>query len=88
MPTIIKTQIVKIGNSQGIRIPKLLLQQTNLSDEVELEMQSNQIIIRPIRRVRRNWEETFETMARLGDDALLDGDVLTPTAWDDEEWQW
>jgi len=88
MPTIIKTRIVKIGNSQGIRIPKPLLQQTNLRDEVELEMRSNQIIIRPAHRVRDNWEEAFKTMAQLGDDALLDGDSLTPTTWDEEEWQW
>ncbi|HZF39817.1 MAG TPA: AbrB/MazE/SpoVT family DNA-binding domain-containing protein, partial [Blastocatellia bacterium] len=43
-----RAKIIKIGNSQGIRIPKLFLEQTNLGDEVELEAQDDQIIIRPV----------------------------------------
>ena len=42
-----KTSIVKIGNSQGIRIPKTLLSQTSLSGEVELEVRKDTIIIKP-----------------------------------------
>ena len=45
MPTVVKTRIVKIGNSQGIRIPKLLLEQSNLGEEVELELEQDQIIV-------------------------------------------
>lgn len=45
---IMKTRIVKIGNSQGIRIPKLLLERSNLAEEVELEAQDNQIVIRSL----------------------------------------
>ncbi len=88
MPTVVKTRIVKIGNSQGIRIPGLLLKQTNLGEEVELELQSNQIVIRPIFHTRHNWEGEFKTMAELGDDKLLEGSVLVPTAWEEEEWEW
>ena len=88
MPTVIKTRIVKIGNSQGIRIPKILLEQTNLKDEVELELQPNQIIIRPAHHARRNWDDEFKKMAQLGDDNLLNGDILVPTAWEEEEWEW
>lgn len=47
MSTVLKTRIVKIGNSQGIRIPRLFLEQSHLGEEVELELQSNQIVIRP-----------------------------------------
>jgi antitoxin MazE len=45
-----KTSIVAIGNSQGIRIPKILLGQTKLSGEVELSGES--IIIKPARKPR------------------------------------
>ena len=88
MATVMKTRIIKIGNSQGIRIPKLLLDQTSLGEEVELELQQNQIVIRPAYRARYNWEDKFMAMAEQGDDKLLDGDVLVPTIWDEEEWEW
>jgi antitoxin MazE len=88
MSTIVRTRIVKIGNSQGIRIPKLLLEQTNIGEEVELELRGEQIVIRPAYRARHDWEQAFKTMAQQGDDQLLDGDVIIPTAWDEEEWVW
>jgi antitoxin MazE len=88
MSTVIKTRVIKIGNSQGVRIPKLLLEQTNLGEEVELELQQNQIIIRPAYQVRHGWEEAFKAMAERGDDELLDGDVSISTTWDEEEWEW
>jgi len=87
MATVIKTRIIKIGNSQGIRLPKLLLDQTDLGKEVELELQERQIVIRPSRTPRQNWEEQFQQMAAQGDDQLLDSELL-PTAWDEEEWEW
>ena len=88
MATVMKTRIIKIGNSQGIRIPKLLLDQTSLGEEVELELQHNQIVIRPAYRARYDWENKFMAMAEQGDDELLDGDVLVPTIWDEKEWEW
>ena len=87
MATVIKTRIIKIGNSQGIRLPKLLLDQTNLGEEVELELQESQIVIRPSRTPRQNWEEQFQQMVAQGDDQLLDSDLLA-TTWDEEEWEW
>jgi antitoxin MazE len=88
MSTVVKTRIVKIGNSQGIRIPKLLLEQTNLGEEVELELQEGRIVVRSADRIRDHWEDAFKSMVERGDDALLDGDVLLPTTWDEEEWEW
>ena len=88
MPTVFKTRIIKIGNSQGLRIPKPLLEQTNMTNEVELEVQPNQIVIRQAHPARHNWEDACKTMAHLDDDQLLDGTMLVPTTWDDEEWEW
>ena len=88
MSTAIKTRIIKIGNSQGVRIPRILLEQTNLGEEIELEAQPDRIIIRPAHRTRYNWEEAFKAMAEQGDDELLDGDMALSTAWDEEEWEW
>ncbi len=83
------TRIVKIGNSKGVRIPKLLLEESGLRDEVELVVQNQNIIIRPKRCVREGWENAFRTMAEKDDDQLLDTDYLTnQSSWDEEEWEW
>ena len=83
------TRIVKIGNSQGIRIPKLLLEQSGLHGEVELEVQNHNLIIRPRLGAREGWDIAFRTMAEKGDDQLLDKDYLTnQSSWDEEEWEW
>ncbi len=81
-----KTRIVRIGNSKGIRIPKPLLEQTQLSGEVNVRVKANSLIIEPARRARAGWAAAFESMARQGEDAMLDKE--TPTRWDEEEWQW
>lgn len=83
-----RARVVKIGNSQGIRIPKPLLEQTGIMDDVELEVEKNQIIIRPITSPRIDWDEAFKSMADKGDDTLIVGDENIYHSWDEEEWQW
>lgn len=83
-----KARIVRIGNSKGIRIPKPLLEQTGLSDEVLIEAEGNRLVVRAARRARAGWAEAFRVMAAAGDDRLVDGDAMTPSEWDRREWQW
>jgi len=83
-----KAQIVRIGNSQGVRIPKPFLQQSGISREVDIEVRGNQIVLRSLRRPREGWEDSFRRMASKGDDVLLDGKLLRQSSWDEEEWQW
>ena len=87
MSIVLKAHIVRIGNSRGIRIPKALLDQANLRDEIELELGEGQLIIRPARVARAGWEDQFKAMTERGDDALLDPVVPTST-WDETEWEW
>ncbi len=83
------TRIVKIGNSQGIRIPKILIEQSGLKEEVDLEVENNQIVIRPIRKIREGWDHAFQLMAEKGDDQLLDKDAgINQSSWDSQEWEW
>lgn len=86
MDAVIRTRIVKVGNSQGIRIPKLLLEQSGIDGEVEIEVRKDHLILRPASRARAGWNEAFAKMAELKDDVLLD-DVDT-TSWDKVEWEW
>jgi len=83
-----KANIIRIGNSQGIRIPKVLLEQTQLSGEVELEVRHRAIVIRPASQPRRGWAEQFRAMAAHGDDRLVDPDTPGHASWDWDEWQW
>ncbi len=83
-----RARIVKIGNSQGIRIPKPLLEQTGIMDDVELEVKQNQIIIRPISNPRTGWDDAFKAMADRDDDTIIDEAENISHSWDDDEWQW
>lgn len=83
-----KTNIIKIGNSQGIRIPKVVLKQTNLSGEVELEVLEERIVVHKISHVRKGWRDEFRSMAEAGDDKLLDENLQNQSSWDREKWEW
>jgi antitoxin MazE len=67
-----KTRIVRIGNSKGICIPKLLLEQAGLTGEVEITAENGSLVIRPVKSPRAGWATAFQEMARRGDDALID----------------
>jgi antitoxin MazE len=88
MGTVLKARIVKIGNSQGIRIPKVLREQIGLGEDVSLEIQGNQIVIRPARSPRQGWEEQFKVMAKQGDDRLVYEESPSSSSWDAGEWEW
>jgi antitoxin MazE len=71
-----KTRIVRIGNSRGVRIPKSLLEQAGLTGEVKISVERGALVIRPAAaRPRAGWAAAFQEMARRGDDALLDADA-------------
>jgi len=72
-------KLVRIGNSQGVRIPKALLQKYDLSDLLVLEETEQGILLRKKQEDKLSWEETFKAMAREDEDwtdldaALSDG---------------
>ena len=88
--TTVMTRVITIGNSRGIRIPKVLLDQIGLKKEeqVELAVERDRLIIRPVRRLRHDWDDQFKLMAQRGDDLLLDAATPSLTRWDAEEWEW
>ncbi len=66
-----RARIIKIGNSQGLRIPKPILEQTGIMDDVEIEVEKNKIIIRPVKDVREGWDVAFKIMGEKGDDEMI-----------------
>jgi antitoxin MazE len=82
-----KTQIVQIGNSQGLRIPKLLLEESGIKGPVELEICPEGILIRNVTKPRANWDEQFRCLAELDDDHPIT-DVNATSEFEAREWQW
>lgn len=82
-----RAHIIKIGNSQGLRIPKSILEQTGIRDDVEIEVEKDQIIIRPVRDVRGGWDAAFRVMGEKNDDEPIIDDNIAHS-WDEQEWQW
>ena len=83
-----KTKIVRIGNSRGIRIPKTLIEQCGLEDTVQLEVEHGCLVVRAAEKARLGWDEAFRRMAEHGDDELLDREASSQTDWDTAEWDW
>jgi antitoxin MazE len=83
-----KTRIIRIGNSHGIRIPKPFLKQTGLIGEVDIAVHKETLVVRPSAKARAGWAAAFREMARRQDDALLVDAGLPLTGWDEREWEW
>ena len=81
-----KTKLVRIGNSRGVRIPKPLLEQAGLEEDVEIEVVRSGIMIRSVQSPRHGWAEAAEVVRARRDDALLDEPL--PTDFDETEWVW
>ena len=86
MDNMIRSKIIKVGNSRGIRIPRSILEQAGLMDEVEMTVQEGKLIIHAARKPRQGWRAQFSSMAERGDDRLLD--EPTSNKFDEEEWSW
>jgi antitoxin MazE len=78
--------IIQIGNSQGIRLPKSILEQLHITNKVDMEIEDDKIILKPINKSpRKNWAKSFEQMHINNDDKLLIDDSID---LDMENWEW
>jgi antitoxin MazE len=81
-----KAKLVRIGNSRGVRLPKPLIEEAGLSDDVDLRVHNGAIVISRLSELREGWAEAAATLASRGEDRLID--APTPTRFDEEEWEW
>jgi antitoxin MazE len=78
--------VVQIGNSKGIRIPKAILKQCQIEDQVDLEVEDGKIILEARKKTpRKGWEKAFKAMATSQDDALLIDDNIDVEM---DDWEW
>ncbi len=80
-----KTRLVRIGNSRGLRLAKPLIQQLGFEDEVDMRAEGGALVIRPSRAVRAGWAVAAAQLAATGEGLLEES---TPTRFDAEEWEW
>jgi len=81
-----KTRLVRIGNSRGVRLPKAIIAQAGLTEEVELGVRDGAIVIARATSARLGWADAARQMRQRGEDRLLDPPV--PTLFDEKEWKW
>jgi antitoxin MazE len=82
-----KVDLVRIGNSRGIRIPRAVIEQCGFGDTVELRVERDHLVISPERHVREGWRNAFASAgAPVADELLLDS--VEPSTFDQDEWEW
>jgi antitoxin MazE len=82
-----KVDLIRIGNSQGVRIPKALIEQCGLGQRVEMRVEGSSLIIRALKPARSGWDDAFKVMAERRDDSLVLPEDLE-SGFDDAEWEW
>lgn len=80
-----KVPVIKIGNSKGIRLSKTILTKYEISDEVELVLEEETILLKPVSKSRKDWDQKFSEMHSEGEDRLLINDVFEDETF--EEWK-
>ena len=78
----IQVSIVQVGNSKGIRLSKTLLDKYQITNKVELVLENDYIVLKPVTEPRKNWEDAFTEMHKNGDDKLLIDRVFDGEKWD------
>jgi len=81
-----RSRLIKIGNSRGVRLATPMLKEAGLTDAVEIHVRGRSIVITPGAVVRSGWAEHARLGAKRGDDRLIDTPL--PAAFTREEWAW
>jgi antitoxin MazE len=80
-----KARLVRIGNSRGVRLPKAVIDQVGLEDEIELCVEGRRVVIAAAGRPRAGWAEAARRLGAASRGLL---DPATPTRFEDDEWRW
>jgi antitoxin MazE len=81
-----KARLVRIGNSRGVRLPKPLIEEARLQEEVQLRVRDGAVIITSLTEPRAGWAEAARQVRDQDQDRLLDEPIATE--FDRKEWRW
>jgi antitoxin MazE len=79
-----EVSVIPIGNSKGIRFSKTMMEKYNFKESVEIVLEEDCMVIKPINSPSKGWDEAFASMNKNGDDQLLIPDVFADE--NPEEW--
>ncbi len=81
--------LVKIGNSQGIRIPKPLIQQARLEGkELDIQVVNQGILVTPSKKPREGWKKAIEAILASNESEKTDNEWLDATLTSDDDLEW
>ncbi|MCD4813676.1 AbrB/MazE/SpoVT family DNA-binding domain-containing protein [bacterium] len=81
-----RIDIIQIGNSRGVRLPKAILRQCHIGEQVDAEITSDRIVLKPVKKdIRKDWDAKFLAMNNNKQDTLLIDDYLD---LDKGDWKW
>jgi antitoxin MazE len=81
-----KAKLVRIGNSRGVRLPKTVIDEAGLGEDLEIRVEGQSVVISSPKRPREGWAESARLMVERGEAGLLD--PWTENRFDREEWEW
>ena len=86
----VTVKLRNIGNSKGIIIPKELLAQCNMEENVTIEVKDQQLIIRKAESQQIQWDTVFNNCIHESAEEKIDAQSMGdfPNQFDEEEWQW
>ena len=79
-------KLIQIGNSRGVRLPRAVIEQAGLVDEVLILVRDREVILRPAEAPRAGWEEALRQHGPPEDADLEFLEI--PNRFEDEEWSW
>jgi len=83
------TTLIRIGNSQGVRIPKAIIEQAQLNDkELEFKIIDDGLLIQPLKKPREGWKKQFEKVQLVNNSNEIDKEWLDAPLVEDEKWEW
>lgn len=81
--------LIRIGNSQGVRIPKAIIEQAKLEDkELEFKVIDNGLLIQPVKKLRQDWKKQFDKALQFQTDDIIDQEWLNAPLVETEDWEW
>ena len=81
-----KSKLIRIGDSQGVCIPKPLIDQAGLRDDVQLRVVGTAVIVQSDSTVRSGWDVAARGIEGMNEDGMIDDPL--PTDFDESEWVW
>jgi antitoxin MazE len=82
----VKARLIRIGNSRGVRLPKPVIEEAGLQEEVDVRVQEGAVVITSPVRARVGWARAAQTLRARNEDRMLDRP--SATRFDEKEWRW